>query len=290
MAQATVDGVDSDDQFVGNHHVYQPYRAGLPPLKPYAREFWRRREFMSEMSTANIRAENMDSWFGRLWTVLNPLLLGAVYFLLVNILSNRGMKPGYFVYLLAGLFLFSTLQLAMSEGARSVTGAGKIITNTAFPRALLPIAAVRTAFGRFWPTLIVLFAMCLLNRIYPSVQWLWCIPVLIILFILSSGIAMLLATIQVYFRDTRSFLPYMSRIWLYISPVLWMPQVVPEKLRAIEFLNPMFGVVGTWSEAIVYHQSPKLSTLLLALAWALLFFVVGAYAFLSRERDFAVRI
>jgi len=284
------DAPDSDDEFIGNHHVYKPYRAGLPRMGPYLREFFRRREFFKEMSKSNLRAENLDTWFGRLWNILNPLLMGSVYFLLVDILSNRGAKEGFFCYLLAGLFLFSTLTQTMSDGARSITRAGKMITNTAFPRALLPFAAVRTAFSRLWPTLIVLAIICAVSGIKPSWALLACIPLLAIFSVFCFGIAMLLATLQVYFRDTRSFLPYLSRIWLYTSPVLWTTAQVPEKLKVIEVLNPMYGMVSAWSEAIVYGRWPPASSWISASVWALLTMLVGSYVFLTREREFAVRI
>lgn len=76
------------DDYLGEFHVYEPHKAGLPPLKEYFKELWRRREFAIEMSRAQIRAQNSDTVFGVLWNVLNPLLLAVVYYLLVSVLSG----------------------------------------------------------------------------------------------------------------------------------------------------------------------------------------------------------
>lgn len=291
MADAAIrETTQSDDDFRGNFHVYVPYRAGLPRLKPYLRELWRRREFLNEMAKANIRGGQLDTWFGRLWNILNPLLLGAVYFLLVNILKGGGTKPGYFAYLLAGLFLFSTLTASMMTGVTSVVSAGKMVTNTAFPRAMLPLAAVKTAFRRLWPTLLVLAVICGISGIRPSWALLSLIPLMVLFIFFCAGIAMLLAAVQVYFRDTRSFLPYLARLWLYASPVLWMVDQVPAPLKAIELFNPMFAIVGSWSQAIIYGEWPSAIGWGVASAWAVVMFLLGGYVFLSRERDFAVRI
>src|SRR6266576_27843 len=69
-----------EDEFSAAEHVYEPHAAGLPPLRPYIRELWRRREFALELSRTRLRAQHFDTVFGQLWMVLNPLLLAGVYF------------------------------------------------------------------------------------------------------------------------------------------------------------------------------------------------------------------
>ncbi len=291
MATQTVDQAPpSDDDYTGVLHTYVPYKAGLPRLGPYVREVWRRREFLNEMSRANVRAGQRDTLFGKLWNILNPLLMGMVYFILVNILTDRGTKPGYFVYLVSGLFLFSVLQSCATQGSRSVVKAGKIITNTAFPRVLLPLSTVKTAVNEFIPSFAVLIVIAATSGVRFHPAQITLIPLFLLFTIFVSGIAMLLATIPVYFRDTASFLPFVLRIWLYGSPILWSASQVPASLKAIEILNPMYAIIGSWSDAIVYGKWPSTTSWIMASSWALVSFLVGAYVFLTRERDFAVRI
>ncbi len=293
MAKAAIDtpAVPDDDEYRGTHHVYEPYRAGLPRnFSGYFKELWRRREFMREFTRANVRADQLDTIFGRLWSIINPLLMGLVYFLLVSILARGATIPNYFIYLIAGLFIFDVLETSMNRGARSITSAGKMITNTSFPKAILPLAAVRGALLELWPSLCVLVVAGLVLGVRPNWTWLLCIPVLILLVVFSSGMAMLMATSQVYFRDTKSFLPYFLRLWFFASPVLWSADMLPESLNFLRFINPMFGVVSTWSNAFVYGQAPNPIVWLVMAGWALLALLVGGYVFLSRERDFAVRI
>jgi hypothetical protein len=75
---------EHEDEFHADHHVYEPHRVGLPPMRSYLRELWRRRQFAFEMSRTTLRAQHFDTAFGQLWLVLNPLLLTCVYFLLVR--------------------------------------------------------------------------------------------------------------------------------------------------------------------------------------------------------------
>ena len=293
MAKAAidVDAVPDDDEFRGTHHVYEPYRAGLPRnFRAYFRELWRRREFMNELTSANVRAKQLDTVLGRLWSIINPLLMGLVYFLLVSILAPGGTTEQYFVYLIAGLFVFDVLENSMKDGVRSITSAGKMVTNTAFPKALLPLASVRGALYELWPSLIVLIVAALVFGVRPSWTWLYCIPVLILLTIFAAGMAMLVATMQVYFRDTKSFLPYFLRLWFFASPVLWTANLLPDQAKFLTYINPMFDVISTFSYAFVYGQAPAPMVWAVMAGWALLSILVGGYVFLSRERDFAVRL
>ncbi len=143
------------------YHRYGPHRAGLPPLFLYFKELWHRRAFAAEMSRAVMRGANTATFFGQLWLVLNPLLLAAVYYLLVTIIRGRH-EPEFFAHLCLGLFAFTLVSTAMTTGARSVVSSGKLLMNTPFPRLLIPLAAVRTAFFRFLPTLPVYFVFHLI--------------------------------------------------------------------------------------------------------------------------------
>src|SRR3712207_5440560 len=82
------DGSVEENEFTATRHVYEPHRVGLPKLGPYLREVWRRREFAAELSRTKLRSQHFNTVFGQLWLVLNPLLLGLVYFILVDILQR----------------------------------------------------------------------------------------------------------------------------------------------------------------------------------------------------------
>ncbi len=280
-----------DDQFSGTHHVYQPFRAGLPQMGPYLRELWRRREFAVEASRASIRATQANTIFGQIWNILNPLLLACVYYFLVYIIRGGGrLKPELFPHMLCGLFVFYLISNSMSGGATSVVSAGKMIMNTAFPRALLPLSSVRTSVQQFLPTLVILAIALALSPVKFSWTLVYAVPWFLFIVLFAAGMSLLMATSQVYFRDTSSFLPYVMRIWLYTSPVLWFADEVPSKLRPLEVVNPLFSIIGGWQEIIIEHRLPAVGTWLAALAWSVGALLLGGFVFISRERDFAVRL
>jgi len=282
--------ISPEDEYLGEHHVYEPHRAGLPKMRPYFRELWRRKAFAFELSHTEMHAANTDTFFGQAWLVINPLLLASVYFVLVEIIGGRSQPPTFFAHLTSGIFLFYFVSGSMLSGASSVVSGGRLIMNTSFPKMLLPISATYTAFRRFLPTLAVYAVLHVLAGLPIGPHLLWVPVVLLEASCFALGLAMLFATMQVYFRDAKSFLPYGVRIWLYLTPVLWFADKAPKRLLPILPLNPLYGIMGSWSQVLIEGHQPSKYLLALGAAWSLGTLLAGGLYFMSREREFAVRI
>jgi teichoic acid transport system permease protein len=278
------------DDFSGDLHVHEPHRVGLPPMRSYLREVWRRREFASELARTNLRAQHFNTVFGQLWLLLNPLLLAFVYFLLVDILRSGSRGEDFFAHLMAGLFAFGLLSAALQQGAKSVVKGGRLVLNTAFPRTLLPLASVITSFKRFLPTFAIYIPVHLILDLPIGWHLLWVVPIIAIVLVLTTGLTMLVAAAQVYFRDLANFLPYMTRIWLYASPVLYYAHEVPDRYQVVLDVNPMAPLLTAWSDVLNRGMTPGGELLLQGLAWALGLFLIGFLFFVTREREFAVRL
>lgn len=278
------------DEFTSVRHVYEPHRVGLPPLGSYLRELWRRREFAFELSRTDLRAQHYNTLFGQLWLVLNPLLLACVYYVLVDILRARTGGIEFFAHLMAALFAYYFVTDAIRQAVRSVTGGGRLILNTAFPRLLLPGASVITAFKRFLPTILIFLPVYFVADLPVGTELLWLIPVFALFGLLAMGMAALVAAGQVYFRDLKNFLTYALRMWLYGSPILYFASEVPDRYQFLLLLNPLAPLLTAWSDVIDLGRAPDPADLALGAAWGIAFFVAGALFFISREREFAVRL
>jgi ABC-type polysaccharide/polyol phosphate export permease len=279
-----------EDEFTSEHHVYEPHRVGLPPLGSYVRELWRRREFAYELSRTELRAQQFNTVFGQLWLIINPVLLACVYFVLVDILRRRTGGIEFFAHLMAALFVYYFVADTVRQAVKSVTSGGRLILNTAFPRTLLPLASVVTAFKRFLPTIAVYIPVHLLVGLPVGPQLLWLVPIFGLFLAIAAGIAMLVAALQVYFRDLKSFLPYALRVWLYACPILYYASDVPDRYQAILVVNPLSGLLTAWSDVVDRGVGPGVSAFAVGGAWAIALFVAGALFFISREREFAVRL
>ena len=269
--------------------VYEPFRAGLPKLGKYWKSLWSRRTFISEYSKSELREQHFDSVFGQLWLVLNPLLLSGVYFILIVIIRGSTDSSRY-VHLTATLFLFYLVANSLTGGVKSITAGQRLILNTAFPRIMLPLSAVIIAIFKFIPTVIVFLVVKAVIGSPFSIEMLWAIPVLLITVFLALGLAITISCINVYFRDIANFLPYLTRTLLYLSPILYEASDLNPNLKALEIVNPLFPILDSWSRALVHGEMPQISSMLQGLAWATGIFFIGTYFFLSREREFAVRL
>jgi teichoic acid transport system permease protein len=279
-----------ENDFAEVHHVYEPHLVGLPPLAPYIREAWRRRAFAFELSRTKLRAQHFNTVFGQLWLVLNPLLLAGVYFILVDILRAGGRDEDFFAHLMAGIFAYYFVSGAVRDATKSVVSGGRLILNTAFPRVLLPVASVIIAFMRFLPTVAIYTPVHLALGLPVGSELLWLLPLVGLLVVLASGLSMIVAALQVYFRDLKSFMPYLLRVWLYSSPVLYYAYEMPEQYRFLLDINPLGQLLAAWSNVLDEGIAPTSEQLLFASAWAFGFLVVGFVYFVSREREFAVRL
>ena len=130
-------------------------------MREYVAALWSRRAFISEFSRSGLREQNYGSIFGQLWLILNPLLLSAVYFLLIYVIGGSS-DASRFGHLTATLFLFYLIANSLTGGVKAITSGERLILNTSFPRIMLPISATVIALFKFLPTVVVFTVIHLL--------------------------------------------------------------------------------------------------------------------------------
>jgi teichoic acid transport system permease protein len=273
--------------------VYEPTETGLPLLRPYLRDLWARRNFMWHLARTDLKAEHYDTALGQLWIVLDPLLMAAVYYLLRTVVRPAGSsgvgRNALIAHVLWGVFFFTFTSNCLTAGARSVMVGKGLVLNASFPRALLPLVAIIKASVDFVPTFVVYLAFhAWLGQ--PFTVALLVVPILFALqTVFGLGLALLFAPLMVFYRDTGGFLPYLTRLWLYLTPVLYLVSEIPPNLRPVFLVNPLYPFFGALGQIFV-GAVPSPWYLLGAAAWAFVTFFVGAVLFLAREREFAVRL
>jgi ABC-type polysaccharide/polyol phosphate export permease len=272
--------------------VYESTASGLPPLRPYFTELKARRRFIWHLARTDLKAEHYDSAIGQLWVILDPLLLAAVYFLLRTVVKPVGTgvdRNAIIAHLLWAVFVFTFVSNTMMSGARSLLNGRQLILNASFPRAALPLVSVIKGVFDFLPTLFIYFVFAFVLG-QPFGAPLIYLPVIVVLLtIMTLGLGLLLAPIMVFYRDTGGFLPYATRIWLYITPVLYFVVEIPRSLLPYLRWNPLYPSFAALEQVFNGHW-PSTVYLFATAIWAFGFFFLGAVVFLARERDFAVRL
>lgn len=272
--------------------IIRPFRAGMPNLRQYFIDIRNRKEFVLELSRAERAEEHLDTVFGQLWSVLSPLLSAGVYYLFIFVVQGGHQGPEFFLHLVAGIFIFELVSTAGTRGANSIVRAGALINNTSFPRVLLPLTDILTAFRVFLPAMFIYAIFHFALGAPLQVAALQAIPALILLVMFASGLAMFASTAQVYFRDTQALMPFVLRLTMFLSPVLYFPEQAKALLdgRLLAIFNPIFCMVQIFSGSLVRGDTFDIWTWVIAIFWATASLVGGFWFLVSREGEFAARI
>jgi ABC-type polysaccharide/polyol phosphate export permease len=272
--------------------VYAATASGLPPLRRYWLELRERRRFIWHLARTDLKSKHYGTAIGQMWIILDPLLAAGVYYFFRSVVKSTGSGANQkllLAHLIWGVFFFTFVNNSMSYGARSLIMGRGLVLNTRFPRAVLPLVGILKAVLDFLPTLLVYAAFhALLGQ--PFGLPLTMLPLVIVLMtILNLGFIFLLAAANVFFRDTANFLPYITRLLMYMTPVLYTTREIPVDFRKYLVWNPLYPFYAAL-EQIFTGSFPWSGYLFAAAAWAVAFFVVGVLVFLAKERDFAVRL
>lgn len=256
-------------------------------MRNYLADLWSRREFALYLATGNLKARNASTALGLFWWVLNPLLLGLVYFFVFGVIFAGSSRPDdYVAYLLSGMFVFHFTHQSMTGGANSILQNSKLLANLKFPRMVLLISAIIESGVGFLASLVVFYAIAIpVAGIWPSTSLIWIAVILPIQVLMNLGLAALVARLAVPFRDINNFLPYVTRLWLYLSPIIWPLSFLDnagDTVSLVVRLNPMYHVISVYRTALM-GSSLDLTSVAVAAGWAFGLFLLGAGLFVTYE-------
>ena len=194
---------------------------GRPPLPTYLREVWRRRSFIYSLAKFRIESENQQNSLGMLWVILKPLLNALIYGAVFGVLI-AGSKPPHFVeFLIIGVFVFEFFGSAWTAGGKAITSNSALVQSLAFPRMVLPLAAVTERFLKFLPTVAIMLVYLLVSGTKPHLHWLLIIPLFALYYVFNCGLALATARLAVHWRDLNNFLPFLTRIFFYTTGIFF---------------------------------------------------------------------
>ncbi len=251
----------------------------------YVQELWNRREFAWYMAMGNLKARNASTAMGLFWWVLNPLLLGAVYWLVFGVILDFSRNLSH---LLSGMFVFYFSSTSLTGGANSIISNSRLLVNLSFPRLIMPIVAITEGAIGFLVSIPALYLIIgLLEGVWPGPELLWLLPIIFAVHcVFNLGLATLAARIAVPFRDVNNLLPYLNRIWLYVSPIIYTAAFVQERAPSpwdtLYNLNPMVPILSVYRSALLGW--PLDTTMLwMAIAWAFGLAVIAIAMFVKYE-------
>lgn len=247
------------------------------------RECWTYRALIESLVARELKARYRGSVLGFLWTFLNPLLLMLVYSLVFTIYMRFEMED-YGAFMFSGLLPWLWFASSLGAGATSVVASGSLITKAMFPPIVLPVAAVFSSFWNFIFSLPMLFLIFLIMGVKVGVA-LVALPLIVaVQFVLCLGFGLLLAALNVQFRDVEHLLANILTFWFFLCPVLYPISKVPEKLHFVALANLMGALITAYQDVLFYHRFPRWDLIGGVLVVAIGILLLGEWVF-RRYRD-----
>ncbi|MGH9840992.1 MAG: ABC transporter permease [Blastocatellia bacterium] len=258
-------------------------------LLAHLRELVRHRELLWLVTQREIKVRYKQSSLGILWAILQPLLLMVVltvfYSWFVRMPSDDLPYP---LFSYAALLPWTFFSTSLTFAIPSLIQNSHIITKIYFPREIVPLASVLTAFLDFLVASLIFVGMLIAYRVAPTWNLLYVIPLLAIQMTFTVGVCLLLSAFTVLYRDVRHTLPLVIQIWMFVTPILYSASVVPERFRGWYFsLNPMAAIIDGYRRAVVQGAPPQMRYLGLAAAVSIVLVWAGYKYFKHLEREFA---
>ena len=203
-----------------------------------------------------LRARYRGSFLGFLWSFLNPLLLMLVYVLVFSVYL-RVPQANYAVFLFAGLLPWLWFSSSLGHATGVIVGGGALVKRVLFPAEVLPLVSVLSNMVNFLLSLPLLFLFLLLFGI-PVTPWAAFLPLLLALqLLLTVGLALPLAALNVHLRDVEQILGNLLILWFFLSPVLYPASTVPASFRPLYFLNPLAGLIQGYRDILFDGRPPQ---------------------------------
>ncbi|NQU03933.1 MAG: ABC transporter permease [Syntrophaceae bacterium] len=258
--------------------------------KNYWSDLWRYRELFIILAWRDISVRYKQTIIGILWALIRPFLTMVVFTIIfgrVAKLPSDGNAP-YALLVFAAMLPWSLFSTSLGEASNSLISNTNLISKVYFPRLIIPIATVVTAFVDFLISFVILFGMMIYYQFLPGWNILL-LPLFIILALLASlGPGLWITAINVKYRDVRYVIPFITQFGLYVSPVGFSSNIIPEQWRLLYSINPMVGVIDGFRWCILGGESPIYwPGFAISLAIVTFFLWLGISSFRKMEKTFA---
>lgn len=251
------------------------------------KEILRYRELIRNLVVRDLKVRYKSSFLGFLWSLLNPLLLMAVFTVVFTVMMPNNRIQHFPVFILIALLPWNWCTFSISGSLGSIVGNASIIKKVYFPREILPMSVVFSNLVNFLLALIVLFVMLFAFGVQLKPVAVLLPVIIIIQAIFLLGAAFFLSALNVSFRDTEVIMDVGILAWFFLTPVFYdIGDLFPQYERLLYILNPMASLISSYRLVLLSGAAPDPYFLTRTFLTALLIFAIGYAFFLRQSRKF----
>ncbi|MCM8776512.1 MAG: ABC transporter permease [Candidatus Omnitrophica bacterium] len=228
----------------------------MNPLINFLKRVAAYRAVIGLMALRTIQYRYAGTLAGMAWSFLQPLMMILVYWLVFSV--GFKLQPAqnipFIVMFLCGLIPWAMFHETLTANVQAITGNPHLVKKTVFPTEILPVVNLAASFISHGIMLVILAVILIWNRIPFSWHNLQFLYYLLALSIFSLGLSWFLSALNVFYRDTSQILSVLLNLWFWLTPVVWMSDLLPAHLRPFIQLNPIYYIIEGYRSSFIYHE------------------------------------
>jgi ABC-2 type transport system permease protein len=240
------------------------------------------------LAVTDFKLRFFGSALGYVWTLMRPLLLfGVLYVVFTEIVRFGGDVKYYPVYLLMAIVIFTYFSETTGRGVTSLVERENLLRKVRFPRLVIPLAVALHALFNLGLNLIVVMVFVFASGIEPRLAWLQMVPLLALMVLFSTGVAMLLSALYVRYRDMEPIWEVALQMLFYASPVIYVTSTFPDSIEREAMTNPITAILTQARYALIDPTAPTAAEAIGGAGWLLIplfviasTFVLGFWVFM----------
>lgn len=252
------------------------------------RELWEYRELLIMLAMREVQLRYRQTLLGVAWVVLQPLLTTLIFtFIFGGLLGASSENVRYELFAFAGLIPWNVFSQSLQRGGVSLTRDLRLITKIFFPRVIIPMANALSTLVDFAVSFVILIILLVIYRVPITWSFLSLPLILALTLLLSIGMGVIFAALNVYYRDFTYVLPFLIQVWLFVSPLAYSSSIIPKNWEWVYSLNPMAGIIDGFRWAVFGTIAFPARAMGYSVVVSVLVFTIGMLVFRRLERSFA---
>jgi lipopolysaccharide transport system permease protein len=243
---------------------------------------------IKKLTLREIKARYKQSFLGLFWVILNPFFLMLIMsFVFSTIMRFGDLGVPYPVFLYAGLLPWTFFSVSLSSSMDVFFGNSSLLKKVYFPRQILVLSNLLAKAFDFFLSSLIFFGLMLFFKVPFSWFILFFIPIYILHFIFTYAIALILASLNLFYRDIQYLFNLILNLWFYLTPIIYSTEYFPEKYRWIFKINPMSVFINAYRQVLLGGDWPSWSSLAVAGAITGILLVLANLIFNKLQKSFA---
>lgn len=261
---------------------------GLPSFS----EMYFFRELLLVLTFRDIKIRYKQAAIGVMWVIVQPVITMIVMTIIFGKLAKMPSEGiPYPVFVMTGLLPWLYFSKALTQGSMSMVSMQGMLTKVYFPRIFAPLAEVLSGLVDLAIGMVILMLMLMWYGITPSSK-LFALPLIVLLLVVNAfAISLWLSAMNIEYRDVQFLLPFVSQIWMYLTPIVYPISMIPEQWKWLYMLNPISGAIDAFRWILLEnYATPSLTHMGISLGFTLLILVGGLIYFDHSQRTLPDRV